>query len=194
LTASCSPWADVFSDCYCADSIDAGTGIGAARGVCNIPCSGNPAQACGGNARSSAKLRARQASNVILIDVYANPTFVAGSTTSSGQTGSTSQTTRSTISTSSSSTITTSASTRSTSLSSTRTTSTSSMTSPAILNNNTTGDIVNVNVNNNNNVTVGGVDVTLVNAFISYCPEPTVFTVEDVPCKCHYLPCHLLPF
>lgn len=56
------------SMCYCANTLDAGTGAVRDRASCNKPCPGNNAEYCGG---SSATTKRATASNVLL-SIYAN--------------------------------------------------------------------------------------------------------------------------
>jgi len=70
-TASCGSYAfaGTFNTmCFCANTLDNATGL-VDVGRCDIPCPGNAAQACGGSAQPQLK---RQASNQILLSVYAN--------------------------------------------------------------------------------------------------------------------------
>ncbi|KAE8446617.1 hypothetical protein EG329_011810 [Mollisiaceae sp. DMI_Dod_QoI] len=91
--ASGELYAGLFStDCYCASTLDGGSGGQITTGVCDIPCPGNPSQSCGGSTGSSGKLRRRIAAG-ILLDVYENN---AATTTTSSSSTETSSTTSST--------------------------------------------------------------------------------------------------
>jgi hypothetical protein len=70
------------SECYCASSIDAQTGVEKANGVCDLPCPGNSLEACGGNCPTGPRLRNRNQQRSMLLDVYecSVPTTTSSST------------------------------------------------------------------------------------------------------------------
>jgi hypothetical protein len=72
------------SECYCSSTLDESSSD--AYGQCDIPCPGNAAESCGGNAVAAKMIRARAVSNAKLFDIYECPSPTSTTTTSDSTT------------------------------------------------------------------------------------------------------------